>query len=632
MSWQNSAWESTADQWTANDDQRKSSEDPWKSSNDQWGSKEVAATEEWNTAETKQEEVANHDPWQASAEKSQEWSQQPQTQSNAKAFWEAQEWNKSQNILPRKEEWELEQIDQENWLVHGAENDVSIYDNVPTDVSGSKSKAIPVFQTFEEIYKEFHELIPMALCENVRKVGYTKPTPVQKHALPCGLVGRDIMCCAQTGSGKTAAFLLPIIGRMMKVHASPVGKLETPFEGKCAPDTLIMTPTRELCIQIHEEAMKFCHRTPYRCCRVYGGEPTKIQLEDLAKGCDLMVACPGRLADFIGREVITVEQVYILVLDEADRMLDMGFEKSIRSIVEENGMKPKEERQTMMFSATFPEECQRMAQDYLYDYIWIGVGIVGSAVESVSQRLEQVQTSEKFDKLLEAVNNFFAEAQASEKIIVFVKTKATAKYLDEQLYGKNLYSGSLHGDMDQSQRQDALQKFRSGEIRVMVATDVAARGLDIEKVSLVINYDMPDNVDTYVHRIGRSGRIGNRGAAITFCSVDGYRGSLEDINLMKKLHGIIRDAKSTVPDWLEAIVDGTAGSVVANEGWGNWGGRDMRGDWGSWDKKEEAKEEWKDEAKQEWKEEVKEEAPAENGDNAWWGKEEWKSSNSWEHQ
>lgn len=598
MTWEQDSWQKSDEWWKADDQQQQS---------------------EWKTEDA----VANADPWAAdTTQNTQEWKTQESSWGQpdekpaapqAKAFWETQEYNKQNGILPRKEDWELDQIDQENWVVQN-ESDISLYDNVPVDLSGSKSSAIPVLSTFEELYQTFGEMIPDALVNNVRKVGYTRPTPVQRYALPCGLVGRDIMCCAQTGSGKTAAFLLPIIGRMMKVHESPVGLMDTPFEGKCSPDTLIMTPTRELCIQIHEEAQKFCHRTPYRCCRVYGGEQTKIQLEDLAKGCDLMVACPGRLADFIGREVISVEKVYILVLDEADRMLDMGFEKSIRAIVEEHGMNKKEERQTMMFSATFPEDCQKMAQDYLYDYIWIGVGIIGSAVESVAQSLVQVPTAKKFDRLLEVLDDFLAKDYTT-RVLVFARSKNTAKWLDEQLYAKNMQTAALHGDLEQHERETNLNRYRKGEVRIMVATDVAARGLDIEKIALVVNYDMPDNVDTYVHRIGRSGRIGNRGEAITFCATDDSGASLEDVNLMKKLHGIVRDAKSDVPDWLEHIVEGTAGG--SNEGWSNWGGRDMRGGWGTWDKKEEEKTEEKQEESK-WGNES-----WNNNDDNSWKKEEW---------
>lgn len=428
-------------------------------------------------------------------------------------------------------------------------------------------------------------MIPDACVENVRRCQYRVPTPVQKYAVPVGLAGRDIMCCAQTGSGKTAAFLIPTIGLMMKHHNGAVGDCDGPFEGKCCPDTLIMTPTRELCIQIHEEALKFCHRTSYRCCRVYGGEATKIQLEDLSKGCDLMVACPGRLQDFINREVIDVSKTYLLVLDEADRMLDMGFEKAVRDIVEGHGMPAKEDRQTMMFSATFPEECQRMAQDFLWDYIWIGVGIVGGAVTTVTQTLKKVQPTEKYQMLIEVLDQFYVNRSTGQRCLVFVNAKDTAKWLDEQLYDQNYDTGALHGNLTQQERETNLGRFRKGEIDVMVATDVAARGLDIEKVDLVLNYDMPNEVDTYVHRIGRSGRIGNRGTAMTFISVDEHGKAFENAEILAKLLKIMQDAGSEIPDWLE---ENTYSQQTWDDkkddkdSWANWGGKDMRASGGNW--------------------------------------------------
>lgn len=308
-----------------------------------------------------------------------------------------------------------------------------------------------------------------------------------------------------------------------------------------------------------------------------------VQLADLAKGCDLMVACPGRLQDFINREVVGMDKVYILVLDEADRMLDMGFEKQIRDIVENHGMNPKDQRQTMMFSATFPNECQEMAQDFLYDYIWIGCGIVGGAVESVSQRLEKVPPAEKYGKLIEILDEFFRTKSEGERCLVFVNAKDTAKWLDEQLYEKHFDTGALHGNLTQEEREANLRKFRSGEIEVMVATDVAARGLDIEKVAMVVNYDMPEHVDTYVHRIGRSGRIGNRGQAVTFIATDDNDQAFENLDVLKKLHGIMRDAKSDVPEWLEGVIDPNSAAAQADTGnsWKSWGGRDMRGQ-GDW--------------------------------------------------
>jgi len=529
-----------------------------------WSAPETPAVADWGAATTEQ--------WQAPAPK-------------GDSFWEMQQWYKSSGQLSKKEDWEFDAEESKAFAERLGSNsgiDFDLYASVPVRVSGDKSEHIPVCYSFEELYSEFKDMIPESLIQNVRRCCYKCPTPVQKYAIPVGLAGRDVMCCAQTGSGKTAAFLFPIIGTMLKYHHSPTGLLTTPFEGKCSPYTLIMTPTRELCVQIYEEALKFCHRTPYRSVKVYGGAPPKGQMEDLSRGADLMVACPGRLQDFIDRGVVSVESVLVLVLDEADRMLDMGFEPQIRKIVEQNGMASKDSRQTMMFSATFAEECQKLAGDFLYNYIWIGVGVVGGAVETVDQQLIQVTPAEKYETLIQQLDEFYSVRQEArdglkERCLVFVNAKDTAKFLDEQLYIKNMNSGTLHGNLTQDERERNLARFRSGEIDVMVATDVAARGLDIEHVSRVINYDMPKQIDSYVHRIGRTGRIGNKGTAITFIAVDAYGGSLEDRGALTDLLRVMKDAGSDIPPWLEGMVPAEGGGSEAVA----WGGKDMRGSWGN---------------------------------------------------
>lgn len=496
----------------------------------------------------------------------------------ATEFWSTQKWNKESNVCPRKEEWELERDGEALFNQAGraqASVDLSKYDAVPVDVSGAKADLIPVCKTFEEIYQKFNDLIPTGLQDNLKKVGYKEPTPVQKFAVPCGLVGRDIMCCAQTGSGKTVAFLIPVIGRMMKQHLNPVGAMTVPYEGPCKPEALVVTPTRELCIQIYEEAQKFCHRTNYRVTRVYGGEKPNLQMVELAKGTDLMIATPGRLQDFINREIIKVSEVHVFVLDEADRMLDMGFEPSIREIVEKHEMPGKENRQTMMFSATFPETCQKMAMEYLYEYIWIAVGVIGSAVETVQQILKKVDPKKKFEELIAILDEFYASRPGRERMLVFVNAKDTAKWLDEQLYDKKFDTGALHGNLTQEERERNLSRFRQGEIDVMVATDVAARGLDIENVAMVLNYDMPTEIDTYIHRIGRTGRIGNEGKAITFLSCeDGEGNCLEAVDKLKQLQDVMQNSNASRPDWLAGLIE----SAEASSGGWSWGGRDMRSD------------------------------------------------------
>jgi len=268
-------------------------------------------------------------------------------------------------------------------------------------------------------------------------------------------------------------------------------------------------------------------------------------------------------------------------------MLDMGFEPQIREICEQHDMPSKDKRQTMMFSATFPESCQKMAQDFLYDYIWIGVGVVGGAVDTVEQNIVKVSPKDKYDKLFEVLDNFFAQRPANdtlkERCLVFVNAKDTAKWLDEQLYEKKIDTGALHGNLTQEERETNLNRFRKGDIDVMIATDVAARGLDIEKVGLVVNYDFPDTIDSYVHRIGRTGRIGNKGRAITFIACDDDSElTIENSDVLKQLLGIMKDAGAEIPHWLEPLVER---SIEAKGSYSKWGGKDYRtptgNDWAS---------------------------------------------------
>mmetsp|Transcript_24136 Transcript_24136/g.68687 ORF Transcript_24136/g.68687 Transcript_24136/m.68687 type:complete len:620 (+) Transcript_24136:57-1916(+) len=538
----------TADPWNA-----QKADDPWKSGGGGWGND--AGKSDWNNSP-------------------------PQ----AREFWDTQSWNAEQGNLSRKEEWELARDDRDLFDQSGRSHvglNFERYERVPVDVSGSKVEAIPPVKTFEEMFSMFKDHMPPALEENLRKCGYSTPTPVQRFAIPCGLVGRDVMVCAQTGSGKTAAFLIPVIGSMMKNHANPCGNMVVPYVGPAKPDVLVMTPTRELCIQIHEEALKCCHRTPYRAARVYGGEKPAIQMVDLAKGCDLLVATPGRLQDFIGRGIIEVSEVNVLVLDEADRMLDMGFEPQIREVVEQHGMPPKDARHTMMFSATFPDTCQTLAQDYLYDYVWIAVGVMGSAVETVEQVLELVEPAKKYEKLIEVLDDFYAARVANERMLIFTNAKDTAKWLDEQLYERKMDSGALHGNLTQTERETNLGRFRRGEIDILIATDVAARGLDIEGVAVVVNYDLPDSTDTYIHRIGRTGRIGNQGKSITFIGVDDSSDmsssrSLEAVKLLRSLSQCMASSGQALPPWLQALIERSESESTNGGGW-SWGGRDARG-------------------------------------------------------
>jgi len=355
-------------------------------------------------------------------------------------------------------------------------------------------------------------------------------------------MGRDLMACAQTGSGKTAAFLFPTLARLCEDY--PDGRPEPPQESyggrrrrKAYPIALIMSPTRELAQQIHLEARKFCYRSPFRCCVAYGGADIGSQLRDLEKGCDIIVATPGRLNDMLERGRVSLSEIRFFVMDEADRMLDMGFEPQIRHIVEQEDMPHGSERQTLMFSATFPREIQQLASDFLQDYIFLQVGRVGSATESIDQRVIRVDERDKKEALLDLLDAI------PGLTLIFVETKRNCDYIEDFLYDKGYPAVAIHGDRNQREREAALQLFRTEERPILVATDVAARGLDIDNVLHVINYDLPHDINDYVHRIGRTGRAGHAGVATAMINE-------KNSNIMKDLVEILGEAGQEVPDWL----------------------------------------------------------------------------------
>jgi ATP-dependent RNA helicase DDX3X len=408
------------------------------------------------------------------------------------------------------------------------------------------------------------------LLKNLVLTKYLKPTPVQKYSIPIGVSGGDMMACAQTGSGKTAGFLFPVISLLLKRGPSPEPEGR---RGKSVTyiSALILAPTRELVSQIYDEAAKFCYCTGIRPVVVYGGANILIQLKEIEKGADLIVATPGRLVDIIQRGRIKLDIVQFLVLDEADRMLDMGFEPQIRRIVEQEGM-PRE-RQTFMFSATFPVEIQRLAADFMRDYIFLAVGRVGAASKDVTQRIEWVDQHDKINFVID-----FLTRVPAGLVLIFVETKRGADHLEELLCRDGYPASSIHGDKSQREREDALKSFKTGRTPILVATDVAARGLDIPNVTQVINFDMPSNIDDYVHRIGRTGRVGNIGHALSMMN-DKNR------NTAKELAELLIENEQVCPPWLEnmAFSGGMRnGGGGRGRGRGNkqFGARDARRDGG----------------------------------------------------
>ncbi|XP_037556713.1 probable ATP-dependent RNA helicase vasa-like isoform X2 [Dermacentor silvarum] len=402
------------------------------------------------------------------------------------------------------------------------------YDTIPVEVSDSAFRT--PFMSFEEMG------LTNLLQQNLQRAKYMKPTPVQKYAIKIILAGRDMMACAQTGSGKTAAFMLPILQSLMSDSS-----LENPAnQAVQTPLAVILSPTRELAIQIAQDAHKYSYDSIIKTVLVYGGTSVQHQLAMLSRGCHILVATTGRLKDFVEKGKITFEKLRFLVLDEADRMLDMGFEPDVRALVGHSTMPPRGQRRTLMFSATFPESIQLLAREFLDNSVMLSVGILGGANSDVQQQVYQVSQFEKRQKLLDIL----AE-EGSDRVMVFVEKKKTADFLAAFLSQKGVKTTSIHGDRYQRQREEALQDFRRGTCPVIVATAVAARGLDIKDVRHVINYDLPQSIDEYVHRVGRTGRVGNLGKASSF--YDSEANSALAAPLIK----ILSESQQQVPDWLQ---------------------------------------------------------------------------------
>jgi len=331
----------------------------------------------------------------------------------------------------------------------------------------------------------------------IQAAGYTHPTPIQERALGPALQGRDIMGLAQTGTGKTAAFVLPMLQRL----------IQGPGRGVRA---LIVAPTRELAEQTHQAINILGRRTGLRSVTIYGGVSIHRQAQDLKRGADIVVACPGRLLDHLGRNAIDLAGVAVLVIDEADQMLDMGFLPDIRRIL---GHLPRR-RQSLLFSATMPGEIRKLAGDLLTDPVTVQIGIA-KPVETVQHALFPVAAHLKTPLLLKLLPRTNAGS-----VLVFTRTKHRAKRLGEQLARAGYRSASLQGNLSQNRRQAALDGFRDGTFQILVATDIAARGIDVAKVSHVINYDVPATTDAYIHRIGRTGRAYRSGDAFTLVTAE----------------------------------------------------------------------------------------------------------------
>ncbi len=326
----------------------------------------------------------------------------------------------------------------------------------------------------------------------IRDAGYVTPTPIQTQAIPHILNGRDVLGLAQTGTGKTAAFTLPILQHLTK---GPLRRVRA----------LVIAPTRELAEQIHQSTVDLGKYTRVRSTAVYGGVGKVSQVKALKRGVEIVVACPGRLLDLAGEGSIDLSQVEVLVLDEADRMCDMGFLPDIRRILK---LLPKQ-RQTLFFSATMPPDIRRLADNILTDPVTVQIGMIAPA-RTVSHALFPVTNNLKKTLLLAMLRQM-----ASGRVLIFTRTKRRARFLARDLEKKGYNASALQGNMSQNKRQKAIDGFRSGKYDILVATDIAARGIDVAEISHVINFDMPDTVDAYTHRIGRTGRAQETGKAFT---------------------------------------------------------------------------------------------------------------------
>lgn len=347
------------------------------------------------------------------------------------------------------------------------------------------------------------------ILKAVKEQGYVDPTPIQEQAIPYALQGRDILGCAQTGTGKTAPFSIPTI-QLLKKHY------------KQSIRSLIVTPTRELAIQIQENITAYAQYTTIRSAVIFGGVPQKPQERILKAGVDILVATPGRLNDLIQQGIIDISHIEIFILDEADRMLDMGFLPDVKRII----AKLPKRKQTLFFSATMPSEIRKLAQSLLHELVSIEVTPASTTVEKIDQSLYYVDKANKKRLLLKLL-----QKNRVQNALVFTRTKSNANRLAKYLNENGVTTGVIHGNKSQNARQQALLQFKEGKSRVLVATDIAARGIDVQELSHVFNFDIPNEAEVYVHRIGRTGRAGRQGCAIAFsdCNEAEYVKNIEKL-------------------------------------------------------------------------------------------------------
>jgi len=435
----------------------------------------------------------------------------------------------------------LEEMNDRDWRIFREDYEIQTKGNVKHPATG---KRILPFRHWGE------SGLPDDILTAVRKVGYDKPTGVQMQCIPLGLACKDVIGIAKTGSGKTCAFVLPMLVYILK---QPPITRETAIDG---PLALIMAPTRELVQQIEDEARKFASELKIRVYSVVGGLSIEEQSFIQSQGVEVMVATPGRLNDALDRRYMVLNQCNYVVLDEADRMIDMGFEPQVKAVLEampSSNLKPDDEnalvdldehkyRQTYMFSATMPPAIERIAKTYLRQPAFVYIGDQSSSKDNIQQHIVLLKENQKKDKLMELLQN-----GPPPPIIVFCNGKKGCDVLARSLDKQGFPSATIHSGKDQATRELAIEGFKSGEYEILVATDIAGRGIDIQGVEHVINYDMPKDIESYTHRIGRTGRAGRKGVSTSFITGEGVEqnGVLYDLKMM------LKECKQSVPPELD---------------------------------------------------------------------------------
>ncbi|KAM7044488.1 DEAD box protein 53 [Molossus nigricans] len=390
------------------------------------------------------------------------------------------------------------------------------------DLKDGEKRSIPYpTRTFEDAFQDYPDLM-----NYIKKAGFQKPTPIQSQAWPIVLQGIDLIGVAQTGTGKTLSYLLP---GFIHITSQPTRRGQ-----RNGPGMLVLTPTRELALQVENECSKYSYKNLRSIC-IYGGVNRKDQVNEIAKGIDIIIATPGRLNDLQINNFINLRSITYLVLDEADKMLDLGFEHQIRKVL----LDVRPDRQTVMTSATWPDTIRRLAQSYLKDPMIVYVGTLDLvAVNTVKQNI--IVTTEEEKRSL--IQEFLQSLSPKDKVIVFVSRKLVADDLSSDLSIQGLCVQTLHGDREQSEREEALDDFNRGNVKILICTDLASRGLDVNDITHVYNYDFPRNIEEYVHRVGRTGRAGRTGISITLMTKSDWKTAPELIKILERSNQRIPEA------------------------------------------------------------------------------------------